>query len=321
MASPTEPLTIVLGIDAGGTKSRALVAQRGLDGRFCVLGSGLAGPGNPLGCGVQQAAEAIGQAASQAIEQARHAVGDPRIEPNAALVAVAGAADPVTRQRLTEALQRHPALGRCTVTPDYAPLFCLAPDGEPAIALIAGTGATALARDSDGQVWRAGGWGYLLGDDGSGFALGRAAVRQALADRDSGVEASPLTRALCEGLGVDDPADLTATVYRSSDSRHALAALARIVCEAAETDTAAQSLVQSEAKALAGHAAGACRAAGIERSPASLVFAGTLAIANRVFREAVTQSLVASGTSLAACHLAHDPAELTLQLACRPSDG
>ena len=61
-------------------------------------------------------------------------------------------------------------------------LILAAADVQDGIALISGTGSVAWGRTPDGRTARAGGWGYLLGDEGSGYWVGRQAVRHALSD-------------------------------------------------------------------------------------------------------------------------------------------
>ena len=147
------------------------------------------------------------------------------------------------------------------------------------IALIAGTGSVAWGVDASGREVRAGGWGYLLGDEGSGYWIGREAVRRVLrlsqqadaaertapegpttvpstggpdrAASSAGCEAGALTRAVLEHAGVAEPADLTGAFHDRPDRTH-WAGLARPVCELATSgDAVASELVAAAAGHLA----------------------------------------------------------------------
>ena len=147
------------------------------------------------------------------------------------------------------------------------------------IALIAGTGSVAWGVDASGREVRAGGWGYLLGDEGSGYWIGREAVRRVLrlsqqvgavertapegpttvpstdgpdrAASSAGCEPDALTRAVLEHAGVAEPADLIGAFHDRPDRTH-WAGLARPVCELATSgDAVASELVAAAAGHLA----------------------------------------------------------------------
>ncbi|WP_051865062.1 N-acetylglucosamine kinase [Streptomyces griseus] len=192
----------VVGIDAGGTRTRAVVAAvRGGD----PLGEGGGGPGNALTVAVPQLTEHLVEALGRAVpERLRRGV-----------VAVAGGfagaartADEPGRTRaraaLTEALRRLGIPARSVeIHSDIEVAFASAP-GHPAdgLALVGGTGAVA-ARIEDrvcGAI--AGGDGWLLGDDGSGFWIGREAARAALRMADGRGRPTALAALVGRELGV-----------------------------------------------------------------------------------------------------------------------
>ncbi|NEA66519.1 BadF/BadG/BcrA/BcrD ATPase family protein [Streptomyces sp. SID12488] len=184
---------LVVGLDAGGTRTRAVLASA-FDGR--TLGEGVAGPGNALTVAVPQLTEHLVEALALAVpEPDRRRV----VAVAGGFAGAAGTADEPGRVNaltaLTEALRR---LGirvparEIRICSDIEAAFAAAPDtpGPPAdgLALVAGTGAVAMritARHCEKTV---GGDGWLLGDDGGGFWIGREAVRVALrmADRRGG---------------------------------------------------------------------------------------------------------------------------------------
>lgn len=121
------------------------------------------------------------------------------------------------------------------------------------IAVIAGTGSVAWGVNASGHGTRAGGWGYLLGDEGSGYWLGREAVRHVLRDAQhrgasdvTPAEDDRFARAVLGHAGVDTPTELIAAFHDRPDRTH-WAGLARTVIELAPHDDAARELVSAAA--------------------------------------------------------------------------
>ncbi|GHD02879.1 hypothetical protein GCM10010313_17140 [Streptomyces violarus] len=194
---------MVVGLDAGGTRTRAVLATAA-DGR--PLGEGAAGPGNALTVPVPQLTEHLAEAVGQAVpEPVRDRV-----------VAVAGgfagatdaAADEPGRRNalaaLTAALRRLGIeAGPPVIGSDIEAAFASAP-GAPAdgLALVAGTGAVAMRITDRRGTATVDGDGWLLGDDGSGFWIGRAAVRAALRMADGRGAPTVLAELVGRELGV-----------------------------------------------------------------------------------------------------------------------
>ncbi|MFJ9894332.1 N-acetylglucosamine kinase [Streptomyces sp. NPDC091280] len=194
---------VVIGLDAGGTRTRAVLAAAE-DGR--PLGEGAAGPGNALTVPVPRLTDHLADAIAQAVPPAVRA----------RVVAVSGGFAGATaasteepghvnaRTALTAALRR---LGipadRVRVRSDIEAAFASAP-GTPAdgLALVAGTGAVALRITDRRSTATVDGDGWLLGDDGSGFWIGRAAVRAALRMADGRGTATALAALVGRALGV-----------------------------------------------------------------------------------------------------------------------
>jgi len=125
----------------------------------------------------------------------------------------------------------------------------------PGVMVIAGTGSIAVGLDPDGRVARAGGWGYLFGDDGSAFALGRGGVHAALHARDGTGPDTDLVKRIPAAVGMDLAA-ITWEYYQGRLDRAVIARLAAVVTEsAAAGDPVARRLVAEAATALANLAA------------------------------------------------------------------
>jgi N-acetylglucosamine kinase-like BadF-type ATPase len=156
-------VTRILGLDAGGTGSRAVVVQDG-----DVVSRHELGPMNVLlhRDSVQRLAELI------------HATGV-----DAAGLGLAGVQAEADARKVTMALRELTAVP-VAVTDDSEIALLGAFDGAPGIIVIAGTGSIACGRGSDGSSARAGGYGFLLGDEGAGYWIGRECIRTALRARD-----------------------------------------------------------------------------------------------------------------------------------------
>ncbi|GGH93426.1 ATPase, BadF/BadG/BcrA/BcrD type [Arthrobacter liuii] len=153
---------------------------------------------------------------------------------------------------------------RVTVVHDSR-LLLAAGRASTGVAVIAGTGSAAWGRNADGGEARAGGWGYLLGDEGSGYWLGREAVRHSLRRMNQGLPVDPLTAALLASCGVDHPNKLIALFHSPDTGRRFWAQQARLVVEAAAAGHAAsQELLKQAGKDLAALAVQVLQQLGIQ---------------------------------------------------------
>jgi N-acetylglucosamine kinase-like BadF-type ATPase len=183
-----------LGIDAGGTKTVALAGDERR-----VLGRGSAGPANPSLVGTEAALAALTQAARTALAEA----ASPQAGVAMAWIGGAGAW-PATGELRTRAAQ---AVGASRVEFSHDGRLLLAAAGvEEGIALVAGTGSSAYGRVRTGAEVTVGGWGHLLGDEGSGYDIARAAMRAATRAIDGRGPETALVPALLRMTGAADPA-------------------------------------------------------------------------------------------------------------------
>lgn len=134
-------------------------------------------------------------------------------------------------------------------------LLLAAAGATAGVAVIAGTGSAAWGVNEEGEQARAGGWGYLLGDEGSGYWLGREAVRYSLRRMDSAEAVDELTAGLLEYCGLAEPGELIAHFHQGTTRRYWAAASPVIFAAAERGHVHALALVNQAARDLAAMAA------------------------------------------------------------------
>lgn len=217
-------MELVLGVDAGGTGSRAVV----LDAAGEPVGRGDGGPGNPCLSGV----DAV-RSISATVRAALGAVDPAGVR--GAVVGIAGLsalADPAVRDAFAH---EWAAIGLTCAVPvvaDAVTAFAAGTDGaaRQGAVLIAGTGAVAALVDGIDVVREADGLGWLLGDQGSGVWVGLEAVRSAARRR------SPLGAQVMAFTGTRTADELVAWAHRQTPT--AFAALAPLVCAGTDPESA-----------------------------------------------------------------------------------
>jgi glucosamine kinase len=240
----------VMGIDGGATKTLAAVFD--LDERAVHLAEG--GPSNEDAVGPAAAVDALLDVADQALQRA----GIAQSELATAVIAVAGTD--------TDAIARRVQAARTDdwiVVNDVVGAWAAATGGRPGVGAISGTGSNVFAVGPGGQAWRVGGWGHLLGDQGSGYWLGKESIRAALADRDGSGPPTALSDAVVEFFGVASVEALAALVYAKPLTKGEIAAFAVVACELADGDAVARDLYRRGAAELAAQAVVAIQHAGL----------------------------------------------------------
>jgi len=271
-----------LGIDGGGTGTVALLARDG-----AVIGRGESGPANARAVGAARALAALDEAVGRAFA----AAGVGRVGVGSACLGLAG----LDRDAVLNWAERVRLARRVEVVADAALLLAAGtPDGW-GLAIVAGTGSIVWGRAADGREERAGGWGYLLGDEGSAYAVALAALRAVTHAADGTGPATALTERLVGPLGIGGPRDLVALVHGGPLDRAALAGLAPLVLDCAAADPVAADLVTTQARHLARQAGAAARRLGCDGQPFPLALAGGLLLGSDGYRRRVLEGLAEEG--------------------------
>jgi N-acetylglucosamine kinase-like BadF-type ATPase len=230
----------VLGIDAGGTKTVCLLADEG----GVVLSEGRAGGANLQASGELELEKVLYQVMEQAI-------GDRPWRADAICLGIAGA-DRDDDVRTVRGIMRRITPGsRVLVVNDALVALEAGAPAVPGIVIIAGTGSIAYGRNARGHAARAGGWGHILGDEGSGYWIGREALAAVVREADGRGPATGLCDAVLEHFGVANPGELVHVVYSREVPRKHVAALGPIVQRAASSgDAVARQILERAAEEL-----------------------------------------------------------------------
>jgi N-acetylmuramic acid 6-phosphate etherase len=298
---------LVIGIDGGGSTTVALIASA-----TEVIGRGEAGPSNMQAVGVTRAFKAI----EDAIAAAFAAAGRPPAQVQVAVLGLAGADRPQEQDLVRTWAERFGLAAKVVVVNDAQLLLAAGTPEGWGIALVAGTGSIAFGRTRDGRLGRAGGWGYLLGDEGSAYALVMSALQEVVHAADGRGPPTALTERLLYAMGGQRPMDLIPAVYRGGWDRAALAGLAPIILDAAgQGDEVASRIAAQGAHQLALTVAAAAMRLELPPDRLPLAMTGGTLVNSEHYRQMVLQGLDRLGIHADPVTLVHDPAEGGIRLA------
>jgi N-acetylglucosamine kinase-like BadF-type ATPase len=285
------PDPLVIGVDGGGTKTAAWLAPLADDGSGRILGRGMTGPGNPRAAGFDVAQANIDLAIDAAFADAKL----PRTTVAAACFGLAGAGRPEEQERIAAWAKQHRIAQEIRVCGDAEPILAAASPENVGIVLIAGTGSLAWGRNAAGETARCGGWGYLLGDEGSGYAIALAGLRAAMRAADGRGPPTDLLAAYRHKLLAKEPDELIARIYSPEMTREKLAELAGIVFEYRSTDEVAEKIIAAGARELAELAATVARRLRLQQNAFALALSGGVLLHQLNYLEEVLSALIGEG--------------------------
>lgn len=231
----------VLGIDAGGTKTVCLLA----DETGAILGEARDG-----GANLQTAGELEVEKVLHRVMEA--AVGTREVSPSAICLGIAGVDRDEDAAAVRGIMRRIGFKARTLVVNDALVALVAGAGHSPGVVVVAGTGSIAYGHNGKGRAARSGGWGYLLGDEGSGFWIGRRALSAVVRHADGRGPSTLLTALILDHLRISTAADLIHETYYRDLRRNAIAGLASLVQRAqAEGDAVASDILRRASVELA----------------------------------------------------------------------
>ena len=298
-----DKINYIIGVDGGGTKTLALLAD--LDGS--VIARGVSGPSNYNVVGFETACAAV----ESAILVARKAHPG---EISALCLGLAGAGRGEDIDQFHAwATNRFPNAAMKVVNDAEILLAAGSPTG-PALAMVCGTGSIVYGRTVSGELIRAGGWGYLFGDEGSGYAIGVAALRAVMQAYDGRGPSTWLTELVLNRRGLSSPPELVRSIYGTESPRFAVASLSDLVEQAAgREDEVAITILEETAGELARTIAVVYPKLGTSVPP--LIITGGTILRGPYLKAAFHRACETMGLTFAVVRHVLEPAEGAVQLA------
>lgn len=301
----------VLGIDAGGTKTVCYLA----DEHGTVVSSARAGGANLQALGELHVEKVIHDVMEEAI-------GARDIVPAAICLGIAGVDRPEDSAVVRGIMRRIGFKARTLVVNDALVALEAGAPGAPGVVIISGTGSIAYGRNSRNEGARAGGWGHVLGDEGSGYWIGRAALRAVLREADRRGPRTALTPLLLEHFGVSEAQNLIHEVYSNKVRPAAIGALAACVQAAfRDHDQTAIGILRAAADELESSGLSVARRLDLDREPFVFILGGGIFRAVPWLRDELERRLPGSFPNATARLLDCEPAAGAVSFALQEAQG
>lgn len=238
-------LEYVIGIDGGGTKTKAVIAD--MDGNIVAVSS--AGPTNPN----VVAKDELKQTLESLIVSLEASSAVPLKMIMSLFAGISGVGNDANKHMLRNVIaslvldSTSVHVEADTINALYSGTY-----GEPGIVQISGTGSITFGVNKEGKSDRTGGWGYLFGDEGSGYDIGRQAIISALKSADGRGPDTMMLPMIYAHFKVADTQSLIRNVYASPTPKNAISPITKIVFEAyKQHDQSAHAILQQAAKGMA----------------------------------------------------------------------
>ena len=312
----------VLGIDGGGTKTVCVLAT--LDGK--VIGRGSGGTTNP---NLVSALE-INETLQKAIQEAIQNLPELQIEAVCAGIAGVGASEEkqvevsnVIGQILSTPPFCHALSKRFNpsvnieVVSDVVITLVAGAGKRHGIVAISGTGSVVYGETVKGQRIKVGGWGYQL-DEGSGYAIGRKAIKEILRAYDANGKTTLLAQKVLNVWNLSSMQDVVDYIYQKTTKPTDIANLAKIVNSAASAgDESAKDILRKTAKGLYFNIAAAIKQIDFGKEGATLVLSGGVLTNIKIVSEIIIKKVRAELPAITAIQLCREPVKGAIILALR----
>ena len=308
----TDHPNLFLGLDCGGSKTTALLG----DNSGNILGRGRAAGANFQIMPKSTVRGNLRQAVNLAFASASLQPGQVK----GICVGMAGADRPEDKAIIDRWLKEEAFAENQLVTNDGSLLLWAGTPEGWGLGVISGTGSIVIGRSPQGMEARAGGWGHILGDEGSGYALGRAALQRVAQAADGILPETLLSPLILDFWNLKTPQDLISKIYQQNTSRHEIAALAPLFKTALEKeDEAACQILDQAALDLSATIRAVHLRLKLEAEiPAA--FGGGILISFPYLVEKIKQNLLRENICLSPLTFVKEPAQGALRLAKQTFD-
>ena len=301
----------VLGIDAGGTKTVCLLA----DEHGTVLAEARRGGAN---------LQAVGELDVEKVlhDVMEEAIGDRDVPPAAICLGMAGVDRPDDAAVVKSIMKRIGYKARMLVVNDALVALEAGVPGQPGVVVISGPGSISYGRNARGEAARSGGWGYVLGDEGSGYWIGRAALRAVLRQSDHRGPETVLSPLLLDHFGIRRAQELIHEVYHTNLKPSAIGSLAQCVQAAfTQGDAVAIGILRGGADELEASALSVARRLDMVGQPFTFILAGGILRAVPWLEQELERRLPVSSPQSRVRLLDREPAAGAVALALQEARG
>ncbi len=221
-------MKIIIGIDGGGTKTEAAAASE--EGK--ILSTFEGGPSNVFKVDSESSATALRDVIDGCLQRA----GAGRTDVVSICAGLAGVDRPTIQKQITDVLSKIIPIQKISVVGDATTALVGATGGQPGMVVISGTGSIAYGMNAEHRRARAGGWGHIVDDFGSGYDIVRNAFNEVFRAHDGLEPPTRLKQAFLDALGVDNVDDLLIVIHREYTSASKIASLFPLVQSIADGD-------------------------------------------------------------------------------------
>lgn len=277
-------MSFVVGIDCGGTKTK--LVRCALDG--VIIDSYIAGPGNILSSGY----ETVKKSLTDVIQKGCIAAQESQEVCLGLCIGAAGAARESVQKQIEQIVRESGYNGKLFITHDAEiALFGECEDGE-GILVIAGTGAISYGRTRDGKTHRVGGWGHLIGDEGSAYFIGKTMLNAVMKAYDGRGSQTILTELLLNRMHTSNVEDVITTVYQAVDAKKEIAKFAVLIEEACRRgDEISLQIAEATAKELVEDVCAVASALKFKRKDIKVIIQGGALVQNQMIQQMFRKKL------------------------------
>lgn len=266
-------MNYIIGIDGGGTKTALKLADT--DGNLILTNEG--GPCNINSMGKEYVQKMLKDLMEDTLEKAKITKNQIKV----LCIGTAGVDRPEDKKIMEDIIRSTGFEGKSVITNDAETALFGGVGGDEGVIVISGTGSICFGRNSSGESKRAGGWGHIIGDEGSGYYIGISAINHIARAYDGIEEKTIMSDLILEHLKLENATGLINYVYRSGAGKSEIASLAKFVDEAyKQGDNAAEEILLKAAFELFMCAKAVIDYLKIDKKEATLAVNGSVIVKN-----------------------------------------